>query len=145
MAAFLGQRLRAAGVTLPVVGQVNDPVTDSERLEVRCDNAEEIIAGNHTVRLDCQVVMPASAIARSAAETERQLAAVGTVCHVALREGYDGRGWKHQPLAHPQPGTDAEYEAEPFIVLDIFSDAAALEAESDGYKAVLGFKAYVQF
>lgn len=140
IAATLQGALAHAGISLPVYGQVSDPEEEHDRLEVRCNGAEEIIPGNYTTRLDCSVVLLLSAGTNTAAEVEQLAADITPVVNGVLR-----RPWKHTPLADPRPQTDAEYEQNPFIVLDLVPEPANTETEENGYAMQLDFRAYVQF
>lgn len=140
MAMTLADALAHAGVELPVYGQVSDPEAEHDRVEVRCNGTEELIPGNYTTRLDCSVVLLASASANDAAEVEQMAAQVAPVVNGVLN-----RPWKHVPLADPRAETDAEYEKAPFIVLDLVAEPANTETEGDSYALQLDFRAYVQF
>ena len=136
----LADALAHAGISLPVYGQVSDPEAEHDRVEIRCTGTEEIIPGNYTTRLDCSVVLLASASANDAAEVEQLAAAVAPVVNGALH-----RPWKNTPLADPRAETDAEYEKAPFIVLDLVAEPANVETDGNSYAMQLDFRAYVQF
>lgn len=140
IAATLADALAHAGISLPVYGQVSDPEAEHDRVEVRCTGTEEIIPGNYTTRLDCSVVLLASASANDAAEVEQLAAQVAPVVNGVLH-----RPWKNTPLADPRPETDAEYEKAPFIVLDLVAEPANVETDGNSYAMQLDFRAYVQF
>lgn len=140
MAATLEDALARAGIGLPVYGQVSDPEAEHDRIEVRCNGTEEVIPGNYTVRLDCSVVLLASASSNDAEEVEQMAAQVAPVVNGVLH-----RPWRNVPLPDPRPETDAEYEQAPFIVLDLVAEPANVETEGDGYALQLDFRAYVQF
>lgn len=140
MAATLADALAHAGISLPVYGQVSDPEAEHDRVEVRCNGTEEIIPGNYTTRLDCSVVLLASASANDAAEVEQLAAQVAPVVNGVLR-----RPWKNTPLLDPRAETDAEYEKAPFIVLDLVAEPANVETDGNSYAMQLDFRAYVQF
>lgn len=140
IARTLEDALAAAGIILPVYGQVSEPEAEHDRVEVRCNNTEEVIPGNYTTRLDCSVVLLLSATMNSAAEVEATGAAVGAVVCAVLK-----RPWKMVPLADPRAETDAEYEKAPFIVLDLVPEPANVEAGAEQYEMAADFRAYVQF
>ena len=137
IAATLADALAHAGIGLPVYGQVSD---QHDRVEVRCNGTEEIIPGNYTTRLDCSVVLLASASANDAAEVEQLAAQVAPVVNAVLH-----RPWKNTPLLDPRAETDAEYEKAPFIVLDLVAEPANVETDGNSYAMQLDFRAYVQF
>lgn len=140
IAMTLADALAHAGISLPVYGQVSDPEAEHDRVEVRCNGTEEIIPGNYTTRLDCSVVLLASASANDAAEVEQLAATVAPVVNEILH-----RPWKNTPLADPRAETDAEYEKAPFIVLDLVAEPANTETDGTSYAMQLDFRAYVQF
>ena len=140
IAATLADALAHAGISLPVYGQVSDPEAEHDRVEVRCSGTEEIIPGNYTTRLDCSVVLLASASANDAAEVEQLAATMAPVVNEVLH-----RPWKNTPLADPRAETDAEYEKAPFIVLDLVAEPANVETDGNSYAMQLDFRAYVQF
>ena len=140
MAATLADALAHAGIGLPVYGQVSDPEAEHDRIEVRCNSTEEIIPGNYTTRLDCSVVLLASASANDAAGVEQMAATVAPVVNGVLQ-----RPWKNTPLLDPRAETDAEYEKAPFIVLDLVAEPANVETDGNSYAMQLDFRAYVQF
>ena len=140
IAATLADALAHAGISLPVYGQVSDPEAEHDRVEVRCNGTEEIIPGNYTTRLDCSVVLLASASANDAAEVEQLAATVAPVVNGVLH-----RPWKNTPLLDPRAETDAEYEKAPFIVLDLVAEPANVETDGNSYAMQLDFRAYVQF
>lgn len=140
IAATLADALAHAGISLPVYGQVSDPEAEHDRVEIRCTGTEEIIPGNYTTRLDCSVVLLASASANDAAEVEQLAATVAPVVNEVLH-----RPWKNTPLADPRAETDAEYEKAPFIVLDLVAEPANVETDGNSYAMQLDFRAYVQF
>ena len=140
MASTLRQRLTEQGVKLPVVGMVNDPEPQEARVEVRVEDVEEIIPGNETYRLECQVAVNLAATSLSAEEIKQMLGAVGKASREVLSEP-----WRRRALADPRAEFDPEYAAAPFLVLDLFTEAAPLEVSSAGYEGVLAFRAYVQF
>ncbi|MBR5887301.1 MAG: hypothetical protein IKZ07_03735 [Akkermansia sp.] len=140
IAMTLADALSRAGIGLPVYGQVSDPEAEHDRVEVRCAGTEELIPGNYTTRLDCSVVLLASASANDAAGVEQMAAQVAPVVNGVLR-----RPWRHTPLADPRAETDAEYEQAPFIVLDLVPEPANTETEDDSYALQVDFRAYVQF
>ena len=140
IAMTLEDALAHEGIGLPVYGQVSDPEAEHDRVEIRCTGTEEIIPGNYTTRLDCSVVLVVSASANDAAEVEQLAATVAPVVNKALN-----RPWKNTPLADPRAETDAEYEKEPFIVLDLVAEPANVEADGNSYAMQLDFRAYVQF
>lgn len=140
IAMTLADALSHAGIGLPVYGQVSDPEAEHDRVEMRCSGTEELIPGNYTMRLDCSVVLLASARANGAEEVEQLAAQVGTVVNGVLK-----RPWKHVPLADPRAETDAEYEQNPFIVLDLVPEPANVETDGNSYAMQLDFRAYVQF
>lgn len=140
IAITLEDALAHAGISLPVYGQVSDPEAEHDRVEIRCTGTEEIIPGNYTTRLDCSVVLVVSASANDAAEVEQLAATVAPVVNEVLH-----RPWKNTPLADPRTETDAEYEKEPFIVLDLVAEPANVEADGNSYAMQLDFRAYVQF
>lgn len=130
----------AAGLELPVYGQISDAEAEHDRIEVRCESTEEVIPGNYTTRLDCSVVLVLSATAHSANEIEALAADVGECIMRVL-----GRDWRWAPLADPREESEAEYEAAPFIVLDLVPNPANVEAAGDTYEMRMDFRAYVQF
>lgn len=140
IAMTLEDALAHEGIGLPVYGQVSDPEAEHDRVEIRCTGTEEIIPGNYTTRLDCSVVLLASASANDAAEVEQLAATVAPVVNEVLH-----RPWKNTPLADPRAETDAEYEKMPFIVLDLVAEPANVEADGNSYAMQLDFRAYVQF
>lgn len=140
MAATLEDALARAGIGLPVYGQVSEPEAEHDRIEVRCNSTEEIIPGNYTTRLDCSVVLLASASANDAAEVEQLAAQVEPVVNGVLN-----RPWKNVPLTDPRAETDAEYEKAPFVVLDLVAEPANVETDGNSYAMQLDFRAYVQF
>ena len=140
IAMTLADALAHAGISLPVYGQVSDPEAEHDRVEIRCTGTEEIIPGNYTTRLDCSVVLLASASANDAAEVEQLAAQVAPVVNEVLH-----RPWKNTPLADPRAETDAEYEKAPFIVLDLVAEPANVETDGNSYAMQLDFRAYVQF
>lgn len=140
IAATLADALAHAGISLPVYGQVSDPEAEHDRVEIRCNGTEEIIPGNYTTRLDCSVVLLASASANDAAEVKQLAATVAPVVNGVLH-----RPWKNTPLADPRAETDVEYEKEPFIVLNLVAEPANTETDGTSYAMQLDFRAYVQF
>lgn len=140
MALELREALAGSGIELPVVGQVSEPDADGLRLEVRCEGAEDLIPGNYTVRLDCQLVLHFADVGMTADEVEGMLAAVGMVCRQVLREP-----WEYRVLRDPRPGRDEEYEAAPYLVLGIVPELQPVEVSGAAYVGVLGFRAFVQF
>lgn len=140
LAATLSAALHADAVRdVPVVGQITDPAPEHMRLEVQVLNAEEIIPGNETYRLDGQITLNLAA-AQSAAEIETTLARVSPPVRAALLAP-----WRRRSLPHPLPGSDPQYEEAPFIVLDLIPNLQAPETDTFGYTAILAFRAYVQF
>lgn len=140
MALALRRELERRGIDVPVVGQINEPEPEGVRLEVRCEGSEEIIPGNQTYRLDCQVVLNLSASSMTAAEIERMMEDVSMACGETL-----GADWRHVPVEDPRGGEDAEYNASPFIVLDLITELQAPETNGTQYLGMLAFRAYVQF
>ena len=146
IAATLADALAHAGISLPVYGQVSDPEAEHDRVEVRCNSTEEIIPGNYTTRLDCSVVLLASASANDAAEVEQLAATVAPVVNGVLH-----RPWKNTPLPPPPSYGVAsaaeleEYNAAPFIVIDLVAEPANVETDGNSYAMQLDFRAYVQF
>lgn len=140
IAATLADALEQAGIGLPVYGQVSDPEAEHDRVEIRCTGTEEIIPGNYTTRLDCSVVLLASASANDAAEVEQLAATVAPVVNGVLH-----RPWKNTPLLDPRAEDDAEYEKAPFIVLDLVAEPANTETDGTSYAMQMDFRAYVQF
>lgn len=142
IAAELRPALLEAGIALPVVGQVTDAAPEGPRLEVCCEAAEEVVPGNYTMRLDCHLSLTGLHAAEREEETEALLYRVADACWptLAAREG-----WKNRDLPHPVPGSDPEYEAAPFIVLDLIAAPDVLKTEDLTYVGVLSFRAYVQF
>lgn len=140
IAATLADALVHAGISLPVYGQVSDPEAEHDRVEVRCNSTEELIPGNYTTRLDCSVVLLASASANDAEEVEQMAAQVAPVVNRVLH-----RPWKNTPLLDPRPETDEEYEKAPFVVLDLVAEPANVETDGNSYAMQLDFRAYVQF
>lgn len=140
IAATLADALAQAGIDLPVYGQVSDPEAEHDRIEVRCNSTEELIPGNYTTRLDCSVVLLASASANDAAEVEQLAAQVAPVVNGVLN-----RPWKRVPLLDPRAETDAEYAKSPFIVLDLVAEPANVETDGNSYAMQMDFRAYVQF
>lgn len=151
IAMTLADALAHAGISLPVYGQVSDPEAEHDRIEVRCTGTEEIIPGNYTTRLDCSVVLLASASANDAAEVEQLAATVAPVVNEVLHRppaaayGSGVTSWKNTPLADPRAETDAEYEKEPFIVIDLVAEPANVETDGNSYAMQMDFRAYVQF
>ena len=140
IAATLADALVHEGIELPVYGQITDPEAEHDRIEVRCNGAEEIVPGNYTTRLDCSVVLLLSSTQQDAATVETIAAQVAPVVSTVLH-----RPWRNTPLADPRPETDAEYEQAPFIVLDLVPEPANIEKEDSSYALQLDFRAYVQF
>lgn len=151
IAMTLADALAHAGISLPVYGQVSDPEAEHDRIEVRCTSTEEIIPGNYTTRLDCSVVLLASASANDAEEVEQMAARVAPVVNDVLNGppaaayGSGVTSWKNVPLLNPRAETDAEYEKAPFIVLDLVAEPANVETDGTSYAMQLDFRAYVQF
>lgn len=141
IAASLREVAEQLSFELPVVGQINDPLPEHARLEVRCENIEELIPGNHTYRLDCQVVLNLSAAAMTAEQVETTLEAASAVCRAALSEP----DWRMQPLRDPRGEGDEEYREAPFIVLDLVTEVAPPEVSGVNYLGVLAFRAFIQF
>ena len=90
MAMTLADALSRAGIGLPVYGQVTDPEAEHDRVEVRCNGTEELIPGNYTTRLDCSVVLLASASANDAAEVEQMAAQVAPVVNGVPKTAHCG-------------------------------------------------------
>ena len=131
--------LEERGIGLPVWGQVLDPETPCERIEVRCDAVEEVIPGNYTVRVDCSVVLLLDA-ARPAAEAAALAARVSECARSVLE-----RDWHNKPLPAPEAEVDEEYEAEPFIVLGLVAAVENVAPEGNEFAWRIDFRAYVQF
>lgn len=157
IAATLADALAHEGVGLPVYGQVSDPEAEHDRIEVRCTSIEEIIPGNYTMRLDCSVVLLVSASANDTEEVEQMAARVAPVV-----KGVMNGEWKNVPLSPPpsygvptsagayaETGASAaeleEYNAAPFIVLDLVTEPANVETDGNSYAMQMNFRAYVQF
>ncbi len=141
IAAQLADAIRLANIPLPVVGQISSPEPLGRILEVRVESIEETApTGNHTFRLDCQIVLHGLSAAQDAERTEHILARAGKVCRDVLCQR-----WRYRALPHPAPGTDPEYDACPFIVLELIMTAENPEANDTAFEGVLGFRAYVQF
>ena len=140
MAMTIADALARAGIDLPVYGQVTDPVEEHDRIEVRCESVEELIPGNYTTRLACSVVLLLSSGSNTAVEVETIAELVGAVVRDVLN-----RPWRHTPLADPRAETDAEYERDPFIVLDLVPEPANTETDDTAYEMAMDFRAYVQF
>ena len=145
-AMMLADALAHAGIGLPVYGQVSDPEAEHDRIEVRCTGTEEMIPGNYTTRLDCSVVLLVSASANDSEEVEQMAAQVAPVVN-----GVFHRPWKNTPLPPPPSYGVAsaaeleEYNAAPFIVLDLVAEPANTETDGTSYAMQLDFRAYVQF
>lgn len=146
IAMTLADALEQAGIGLPVYGQVSDPEAEHDRVEVRCSGTEEIIPGNYTTRLDCSVVLVVSASMNDTEEVEGLAAQVAPVVNGVLR-----RSWKNIPLQPPPSYGMAsaaeleEYNAAPFIVLDLVAEPANMETDGTSYAMQMDFRAYVQF
>lgn len=146
IAATLQDALAHAGIGLPVYGQVSDPEAEHDRIEVRCSGTEEIIPGNYTMRLDCNVVLLVSASTNDAAEVEHLASRIAPVVNGVLN-----RHWKNTPLPPPPSYGVAsaaeleEYNAAPFILLDLAAEPANMETDGNSYAMHLDFRAYVQF
>lgn len=144
MAGLIASALLSEGLELPVYGQVNDPVAEHDRLEVRCTGVDEIIPGNYTMRVDCEAVLHMGAGVNDAGEVEAAAAAVGAAVRSVLM-----RDWKNKPLPWPDALIDeqerAEYELMPFVVLDIVAEPQAAEVGGSQYEWATGFRVYVQF
>lgn len=140
MAATIEEALSRAGVDLPVYGQINDPEAEHDRVEVRCDSMEEVIPGNYTMQLNCSVVLMVSATATDSREVLDVCKLVGKVVRDVLM-----RPWRYVPLADPRSETDAEYEQNPYIVLDLVAEPANVSVTESGYELQADFRAYVQF
>lgn len=144
MAGLMASALLTAGLELPVYGQVNEPLEEHDRLEVRCTGVEELIPGNYTMRVDCAAVFHIAAGVHAATEVEVEAAAVGEAVRSVLL-----RDWKNKPLPWPDAIMDeearAEYELLPFIVLDIVAEPQAVEVSGSQYEWATGFRVYVQF
>lgn len=151
IAATLADALAREGIGLPVYGQVSDPEAEHDRVEVRCTGTEELIPGNYTMRLDCNVVLLVSSSTNDAEEVEQMAARVAPVVNKALNRppaaayGSGVTSWKNVPLRDPRAETDAEYEKAPFIVLDLVAEPANVETDGNSYAMQLDFRAYVQF
>lgn len=141
VARELSRGLACAGVSLPVRGQVSDAEPADDCLEVRVDDVEEVIAGNYTVRLDGSVVLTLRATANNPWAV---LYTVRRVRDVACEVMAPGR-WKRRALVHPGPYLDEEYEAAPYVVLEMVSQPGNVVVGDVGYEFSIGFRAYVQF
>lgn len=141
VARELARGLACAGVSLPVRGQVEDAAPDDDGLEVRVDEVEEVITGNYTVRLDGSVVLTLRATGNdrvAVLDTARRVRDVA--CEVMA----PGR-WKRRALEPLGPYLDEEYEAAPYVVLELVSQPGNVEVGDVGYEFSIGFRAYVQF
>jgi hypothetical protein len=141
MALELNEALEGYGVTdVVAVGLVNEPEPQRVRLEVRVENAEELIPGNFTTRLDCQLVL-ANLGAVGVDEARRLMGAVSMACWRVMREN-----WRMRALRHPLgEGADAEYDAAPFLVLELVPEVQPPEVNGASYEGVAAFRAWVQF
>ncbi len=144
MAGLLAVACEAAGVDIPVYGQVNEPIEELDRLEVRCDGVDEIIPGNYTMRVDCRAVLHLGAAVNDAAEVEAKAAAVGAAVRGVLL-----RDWKNKPLPWPDVLEDEEerreYELLPYVVLDLLAEPDDITASGSEYEWATRFRVYVQF
>lgn len=140
LALTLSEALHAAGVRdVPVVGQINTPEPEHMRVEVQVLDTEEIIPGNETYKLEGQVALNLPG-ARPDEEQEALLDRISAPMRNALLQP-----WRRRPLRDPRRGTDLQYEAAPFIVLDMIPNLQPPETDTNGYVALLAFRAYVQF
>lgn len=140
LAGVLAAALGAAGISLPVYGQIHDAEAPHNRIEVRCNGVDEIIPGNATARLDGSIVLLLHATV-SAKEAERTAADVAAVLETALAP----ERWRKYPLPLPPAVQDAEYTAAPFIVLELCTAPAGAETAGQFYALAVDYRAYVQF
>ena len=143
-AGLMASALITAGVDIPVYGQVNEPLEEHDRLEIRCEGVDEIIPGNYTMRVDCSAVLHLGAAVQAAEDIEAYAAQVGEAVRSVLQ-----RDWKNKPLPWPDnvlaEDERREYELLPFIVLDLLAEPQAVVAGGSQYEWATGFRVYVQF
>lgn len=139
LAMLVRGEMLAAGVDLPVVGEVNDPEPEHTRVEVRVESAEEIIPGNETYRVDGVIALRVPALL-PADEAEGGLERVAAPVRRAL-----ARDWRRFALPDPRGDADAEYAARPYLVLALIPTVQSLEEDGEAYRGIVGFRAYVQF
>ena len=138
LASELAESLGAVGVELPVYGLLNDPEASGDRIEVRVDGVEELIPGNHTVRLDGEVVLLLGCMQRS----EQELMELAGTVSGAVR-GVVMVRQKYEPLK--VEGAGAEYDAQPFLLLYMCPKESELAVEDEQWKWELRYSAFVQF
>ena len=144
MASLMAAELLSAGQDIPVYGQVNEPMEEHDRLEVRCEGVDELIPGNYTLRVDCRAVLHLGAAQHEAAEIEAAAAVIGDAVRGVLL-----RDWKNKPLPWPDSmlaeEERLEYELMPFVVLDLLAEPADVDAGGSQYEWATRFRVYVQF
>lgn len=141
LAGLLRARLSAAGIRgVDAVGSISNPQAEGPRVEVQVTSSDEMIPGNHTHRLDCQMACAGLSAAEDEGRVEVLLERVSAVAMELLLEP-----WVNRDLPAPPGCQDAEYEAQPFVVLQLIAGLQPMETQDAGYEAVLPFRAYVQF
>lgn len=143
MAGLFAAACAAAGLELPVYGQVTDPTAEHDCMEVRCEGVDELIPGNYTMRVDCSVVLRLGAATREAEEIEALAGVIGEAVRGVLL-----RDWKYKPLPWPETLEDEaerqEYEEMPYVVLDMLAEPASVEVAAQ-YEWAVRFRVYIQF
>lgn len=139
LAAMLASELAAAGIDLLVRGAVTPPSRHGDRLDVVVTGVDDLIPGNYTVKITGLLLLHVAEVV-DAVKVERRVAEVGDVVRGVLCSN-----WRHRPLPHPVPGSDPEYDAEPFLVLDLVAAPQHIDVAANGYQAQQEFRAYVQF
>ena len=138
LASELEEALVEVGVELPVYGLLNDPEAIGDRIEVRVDGVEELIPGNHTVRLDGEVSLMMGCMGRD----EKELFEVAGKVSAAVRRVMAVRK-KYSPLE--VEGAGEEYEAAPFLLLYLCPKESELTVEDELWKWELRYSAFIQF
>lgn len=139
LAMLVRGEVRAAGVELPVVGEINDPEAEHARVEIRVESTEEIIPGNETYRVDGIIALRVPSHI-PAEEAEGALARVTAPVRRAL-----ARDWRRYALPDPRGTADADYAARPYLVLALIPTVQTLEEDGTAYRGIVGWRAYVQF
>lgn len=146
LAETIAAALHAAGVNLPVYGQINDPEAEHERVEIRVESSEEMIPGNMTARLDCTAAYVLGSAATTAEAAQERGAQVGSIVLATLRSIAPNTPLPPPPgYGSDTPAVLAKYIAAPFVILRIVTEPGTVETAGESYEMQLPFRAFMQF